>query len=243
MPVLGVAICLCTFLLSGLSLPFVFKERALVAAAPGGSAFSPKSQARVASLLPTAGLPAGTDLAALATAASLREGRGVLLGKCVQCHDLKTVIAKPRIPSDWVRTVERMGEKPTLGDELTLAEQHQVSAFLIAITPDLQKSAKAKREDQAAENQARTALAASEMPGAGDGDGGMPAVDPVKATETYEKLCSQCHELSDVTDEPPEDADEVDAVVARMVDNGLEASADDLGLVKWYLTETFVKKK
>jgi mono/diheme cytochrome c family protein len=239
MPVLGTLLVLCTFLMLGLSLPFVFKERALVAAAPGGSAFSEQSQARVARLLPMAGLPEGTDLASLSAADALRNGREVLLTKCVQCHDLKTAISKPRTPSDWYRTVKRMADKPTLGDAIEVIEQHEVSAFLIAITPDLQTSAAEKRAGEMEQMKTRQALDAP----AGELEGEAVAPDPAAARARYEMVCSQCHELSDVDENPPEDEEEIDDLVERMVDNGLEASAQDLDLVKWYLNDHFVNKQ
>ena len=244
MPVLGTGICLCTFLLCGLSLPFVYKERALVAAAPGGSAFSNKSQARVARLLPAAGFPEDVDLTPLATASSLRDGREVLLGKCVQCHDLKTIISKPRAPADWYRTVSRMAEKPTLGDEISDAEVNESTAFLIAITPDLQKSAKARRAARMAAAETKNSLAGPATPPGGDaGVPDAPNVDPAKAKEVYEEVCSGCHELSDVDGNPPEDEEEVDDLIERMVDNGMEVEdQDELTLVKWYLLETFANK-
>src|SRR5689334_6961041 len=79
MPYLGTAIMLGTVLLLGLSLPFVFQERALAKAAPGGDVTSDESRARVAQLLPTAGLPKEAPLAELSSADSLTSGREVLL--------------------------------------------------------------------------------------------------------------------------------------------------------------------
>ncbi len=243
MPVLGTALCGCTFLLCGLSLPFVYKERALVAAAPGGSAFSAESQTRVARLLPTAGFPETVDLAPLATADSLRDGREVLLGKCVQCHDLKTIISRPRMPSDWYRTVKRMADKPTLGDPITEGEINTSTAFLIAITPDLQRSAKAKRAEQMAEAETKHALSEVEGETGEAGAAAPPAqVDPAAAKTVYEEVCSGCHELSDVDENPPEDAEEVDDLIERMVDNGLEAEQKDLELTRWYMLKTFPKE-
>ena len=139
MPYLGTAILLCTVLLLGLSVPFVFRESALASAAPGGSAYSQKSLERVARLLPGAGLPETAPLNELATASQLRAGREVLLSNCVKCHDLRTVLLRPRSPSSWYRTVVRMAEKPALFSPIDKWQQWQVTAYLIAITPDLQR--------------------------------------------------------------------------------------------------------
>jgi mono/diheme cytochrome c family protein len=218
MPVLGVAMLLCTFLLTGLSVPFVLKERALAAAAVGGDVYSAENRARVARLLPEAGFPPEAPLAELSTEPALRDGREVLLSKCVECHDLKTVISKP-----------------PLGSVITEPDMYRVSAYLIAITPDLQRSAKKKREQVMAQAEARAAVEAPAAP--------APAFDHERARSTFEKVCSQCHELSDVDEEPPTSADEARALIARMVDeNGLEASKEELALVEGWLNEKYVKK-
>ena len=115
MPYLGTAIMLCTVVLIGLSLPFALRERVLAQ-----RAFSRASRARVAMLLPTGGLP-DAILAPLSTESELRLGREVLLGKCTACHDLKTILAKPRPPSDWWTTVARMADQPTLASRISTA--------------------------------------------------------------------------------------------------------------------------
>ncbi len=133
MPVLGTAILFCTVLLIGFSIPFVFKERALADAASGGDLFSEASLKRVSERLALADLPKEAPLNQLSTMSALEEGRQVLLSKCVRCHDLKTIIAKPRTPSNWTRTVLRMADKPTLFTPINPQEQWQAIAYLVAI--------------------------------------------------------------------------------------------------------------
>jgi mono/diheme cytochrome c family protein len=162
MPFLGVGLLLCTVLLSGLSLPFVVREQAV---ARNDQTFSPENRQRVRALLATAGLPPATDLDALSSPSHLRFGRKVLLEECTFCHDLRTAISRPRTPHDWVRTVERMAEKPTLGPRIADQEAHAVAAYLIAVTPELQRSAKAKRAEEMEKEEA--VQAAEEA----DGDG------------------------------------------------------------------------
>ena len=245
MPVLGTGILLCSFLLAGLSLPFAFKERALFAAAPGGSALSPQSQQRVAKLLPTAGMPESTDLKILASAESLSAGRDVLLADCVLCHDLKTIISRPRTPADWYHTVSRMVEKPTLGDPIDETEANQVTAFLVAITPDLQRSVKAKRAtDQRAQSMRE---AAHRDDGGGEGqDAGAaepaPSFPPDEASAVFEEVCALCHETSEVEENPPKTGDDVEKLIERMIGNGLLAEPADLEKVKWHLRETYVEE-
>ncbi|HUQ04646.1 MAG TPA: hypothetical protein VM261_19230 [Kofleriaceae bacterium] len=236
MPYLGTAIMLGTVVLLGLSLPYALHEEALAANAPGGGAFSKASQERVARLLPSAGMPSDAKLDELATASSLRAGRGVLTKKCVVCHDLKTILDQPRTPAGWYGVVERMGEKPTLVTALTDQDLERVTAYLIAITPDLQKSRRQRRDEELARAEAmREAVAA--MPA-------MNAIDLAKAKMTYEDACSQCHELADVDAAPPASADESTSLIRRMItENEAELSKDQIEECHAYLVAHFIDKK
>ena len=245
MPYLGTGIMLGTVLLIGLSVPFIFQEKALAASAPGGGVYSATNVERVTRLLPGAGLPQEASLDELSTETGLRRGRAVLLNNCVRCHDLKTILAKPRTPSGWFRTVTRMADKPALFDPITAEQQWQVTAYLVAITPDLQKSLKQIRS---MENEKKVALQASAKQSVmlkDDGGGsGMSAetIDQTKATETFMDVCSQCHELEDVYNSPPETAADIDPLMERMIENGWEAEEDEIRIVKWYLLKRFVDK-
>ncbi len=117
-------------------------------------------------LLATAGFPEGTDLDRLSGARELRHGRRVLLEECTFCHDLRTAISRPRTPADWVRTVQRMAEKPTLGPRIGPEEAHAAAAYLVAITPELQRSAKSKRAEDMEKEEA--VQAAADMNDEGD---------------------------------------------------------------------------
>ena len=169
MPYLGVAVLLCTTLLVVLSLPAAFREHSLAHGTPGGDPFGPQSLERVARQLPDADLPAGTDLKRLATADALKAGRWVLINRCTFCHDLKTVLDKPRPPATWGNVVQRMAEKPSLFGTISEQDQARVTAYLIAITPDLQRSAKQRRND---------AMPTEDDEGSGSGvDAGVPMTD------------------------------------------------------------------
>lgn len=271
MPFLGTAIMLGTIILIGLSLPYVLQERALAQSAPGGSVTSPQSLARVAALLPGAGLPKEADLKKLATADALTSGRHVLLDNCVKCHDLKTILAKPRTPSGWWSTVDRMSEKPALFAPMTETEMFEVTAYLVAITPDLQKASKQKREQEVARDEAMDQAMEEEgtpmpptptpptptppTPGAGSGSAAAPppppptakppapAVDLAKAKKVYEDVCSQCHDLSDVDAAPPKTAAESREMIQRMIkENDAEISKDQIKLIAAWLDAHFVKK-
>jgi mono/diheme cytochrome c family protein len=143
-PYLGCGLLWCTTMVVSLSVPFAFKESYWSQGAVGGSAFSVQNMERLRRLLPTAGFPQAAPLAELSQERQLRSGRKVLLTQCVTCHDLKTILMRPRTPADWVRTVERMANRQIF-DAIEEQQQWAVSAYLIAISPELQNSAKARR--------------------------------------------------------------------------------------------------
>jgi cytochrome c5 len=239
MPALGVGLLLCTVLLSGLSIPFALREFALASSAVGGGVYSLENRERVARLLPLAGLPEEAPVVELASLDALREGRNVLVRKCVECHDLKTILIRPRSPADWWKTVERMAVKPTFGAAMTERELWTVSAYLVAITRDIQRSVKVRKQAAAEHLETRDALRG--LVAAEGATAGTEAVDPARAQEAFETLCTQCHELSDVEAEQPSTSDGIDQLFQRMIDeNGMEATEEELRLVKWYMEERFV---
>jgi hypothetical protein len=76
--------------------------------------------------------------------------------------------------------------------------------------------------------------------------GEMPAAakaDPAAVKKTFEKVCSQCHELTDVDAKPPRTPADVDKVLMRMVENGLDESKETLEVVRAYLLETYVHSR
>ena len=218
MPVLGTLLLLCTIMLTTLSIPFAVREQVLSSQALGGHAASQENLARLVTLLPNAGFPDGTNLENLATQNALREGRSVLVTQCTVCHDMRTVLLRPRTPSDWWQTVKRMMDKPNPSGIITERQSQTVTAYLIAITPDLQVSAQEKRQAQTA-----TTTTSSGDPKA-----------------LFEKTCSQCH-AANLTDAHDFKTDPVNALVQRMVTNGLKASDADLETIRQYITATFVK--
>jgi len=250
MPYLGVILLLCTVLLCGLSIPFGLREFVLARSAGGAGVYSDESRARLATLLPLADFPENADLDEIGSRHGLREGRDVLVTKCVVCHDLKTILVQPRTPSNWWKTVERMAQKPSFDEPMTLGDQYLVTGYLIAISGDLQKSAKEKRlQDQAkvaaiAEvRQEANAVAAQNpaaVPGVAPAPLELPPFDAAEARTTYEKVCSQCHGLEDIDAKPPTSADEVKTLILRMIaENGLEASRSELDLVYLHMVSSF----
>ncbi|MCA9718855.1 MAG: hypothetical protein H6713_11300 [Myxococcales bacterium] len=238
MPVLGTMLLICTILLSGLSLPFAFREFALASTSDGGGVYSQENLERVARQLPRAGFPEKAPLEELATARALRAGRTVLVRKCVVCHDLKTILMRPRTPSNWVKTVERMAQKPSFTEPLTEPERWTSAVYLIAISPELQRSVKEKREQELAREKTEEAMLATVAETTA-----APAAkefDEPAAKKAYEVTCSECHELSDVDAAPPTTPKEVDALIQRMIlENEMKADKDTLAMVQWYMIKKF----
>lgn len=255
MPYLGTAIMLGTVILLGLSLPYVLQERALAQAAPGGDALSAPSRMRVAALLPSAELPSSAELVSLSTEKGLASGRAVLLDNCVKCHDLKTILAKPRTPSGWWNTVERMSEKPALFAPLSDQAMFEVTAYLIAITPDLQRSAKRRYQENAAREAAvdkalpeavptPPVVAAEIAPASANVAPTAAPIDLKKAKATYEAVCTQCHELSDIEAAPPKTAQDTRDMIERMIrENEAELTVEEITLCAAWLDATYVSKK
>lgn len=247
-PVLAVMLTASTIILSGLSVPFALQEVSLANSAVGGGVFSMENRQRVGKLLAQAEMPADAPLEQLASVQGLTAGREVLAGKCVVCHDLKTILVQPRTPSGWWRTVERMGDKPTFTEPMTEQELYVVTAYLVAISGDLQRSVKArkevedKRSSAVAEVKQEAKEVAKEAKATDDGD--LPPFDEAVAAKTYESLCSQCHELAEVDAHPPKTSEDVKNVIIRMIsENGMQAERSELDLVYLHMVKKYAGGK
>ncbi|HZY10603.1 MAG TPA: cytochrome c [Bacteroidota bacterium] len=236
-PFLGTGLFICTFLLVGLSVPFALKELYLHQRAVGGSAFSKENIERVKMLLPRAGFSSEVNLGELATVPALKQGRDVLLSKCVQCHDLRTVLIKPRTPDNWVQTVSRMAERSII-EPISEQEQWQVAAYLIAISPELQKGFQRKRQQEMQGKSLAEAVVSPMMLEVAL----TKNFDLADTKQTFEATCSQCHKLSNVDNAPPSSAKEASELVGRMVSNGLKATDEELQQIVFYLTKTYAKQ-
>jgi len=248
MPVLGASLLACTILLSGLSMPFAFREWSLASSAGGAGVYSAENLERLGKLLPQAELPPEVPLDELATPKALTAGREVLASKCVVCHDLKTILSQPRTPSGWWKTVERMASKPSFAAPLEDRELHVVTAYLIAISGDLQRSVKERRKEEAKRKDA-VADIKQDMQGVvatpdDTNTGDLPPFDDAVATKTYETLCSQCHDLADIDAKPPKTSEDVKNIIIRMLsDNGMEATKEQLDLVYLHMVKKYAGGK
>ena len=221
-PFLGVLLLICTGLLIGLSVPFVFKEQYMSRQA-FGSVLSPQNLDRLKTLLPRAGFPAEANVEKLASTQGLETGRRVLLSKCVQCHDLRTVLVRPKPPDVWLQTVNRMSDRAVIGKPIAQEERWYVAAYLVAISPDLQQALVVKREQEMENDAAIDAVRnlTTETP-----------VDLAASRKTFEAKCVQCHALPNISGS----RDEVKAIVTRMARNGLVATPDEFAQIVSYLS-------
>ena len=237
-PFLGTGLFVCTALLIGLSVPFTLYA-SYASHGLSGTPFSQEGIDRVKRLLPTAGFPKDVRLDQLATERNLRSGRIVLLSKCVQCHDLRTVLVRPRTPEVWVQTVHRMADRAVF-EPISDEEQQNVATYLIMISPDLQKSAQERRHQEISDEKSKAgselALNAMTLP-----ESATATVDLAKARKVFEATCSQCHKSEAIEKSPPATADDARNLVARMINNGLKASQEDLQQTLFYIIKTYPK--
>ncbi len=236
-PALGTVLLVCTVLLIGLSAPFAFHETYLRTTVLAGDLFGAENIARVHEHLATAGLEDQSELERFSSPESLQAGRVVLSTKCIECHDLRTVLARPRTPDAWRQTVRRMAERSSLFDPISEDEQWAVTSYLIAISPDLQRSARERRSQEQV-NQASKAAAEHLVEATAE----EPAsYDPQRAEQLFQGRCSLCHPVEMIEVAPPESADEARQLVARMVNNGMPGTEEELAQIVQYITHNYVR--
>ena len=190
---------------------------------------------RVQRILGNLELGEGVVKADLTTRSSLSNGRDILAGKCTTCHDLRTILAKPKTGKRWLDCVVRMAEKPAFGDPITAEDIPVVTAYLIAITPDIQQSR--KKLKAVAANQAEKAASVSS---ALAGDAPVAPADAAATKELYEEACAECHELDTVEDLATTNSPDLagwQSVIQRMVEEeGAELDGADAARIAQYLT-------
>ncbi len=116
-------------------------------------------------------------------------------------------------------------------------QQWQVTAYLTALSPQLQRSTQQLTDQQASQEAARQAARELADPAAAEGPYDAEQAQTLVATK-----CAQCHEPTLVADSPPESAEAARDLVARMVGEGMEATADELALIVECLQRTYVKQ-
>lgn len=235
-PILGVTLLICSMLLTFLALPFSLREVYLSGAVLDAAGMTNERITRVRAQLPKADIEDRDLIERLASEEGLETGRRVLTKKCTQCHDLRTVLVRPRTPMAWRQTVARMADRSTVLNPITASDELAVTAYLIAVSPTLQQTLKQRRALQRQGKLSSEALGRARRAVAQ----GSKTFDLEAARRTFETNCSQCHDPEQVTQNPPETFEGVVALVQRMVDNGLMASEEELDRIIYYLTETYV---
>ena len=216
-------------------LPFSLREVYLENTALGDAAMVESRIKRVRELLPTAGLTDSKLLGDISSKKGLVAGRRILTAKCVQCHDLRTVLARPRTPEAWRQTVSRMANRSTILNPITEDDQWFVTAYLIAVSPTLQETLKQRRRMEESRIKSQQNMqSAAKTRAAEDAN-----YDPVAAKDIFEQKCSQCHSPEQITQRPPATRSEVVSLVQRMVANGLAANETELNTIIRYLSDTY----
>lgn len=236
-PQLGTGLLIATAVLIGLSAPFAFQLTAMERASAAEGLLADDNLDRVRMLL------AQTELGEsasdeLASATSLMAGRDVLRGQCIECHDLRTVLARPRTPENWLQTVRRMADRSTFFNPLNEQQQQQVTAYLIAVSPQIQRSTQKLREQQAQREQSRQAVEAASAAATE----GREEFDSGQAQALFTEKCSKCHALSLVDQFPPASSPEARLLVERMVEEGLTGTQDELNLIIQYLNHAYAPR-
>ena len=229
-PQLGTSILVASIVLIGISVPPALRE-----AFARGGLFNEENRERVRTLLAQAGL----DMAqceSFASTSSLRAGQKILRQDCIECHDLRTVLARPRTPANWRQTVRRMVDRTMFDDRLSEDEQWQVTAYLIALSPQLQKSTQQFREQQDRRQDSKEAAQA-----VATGPSHADAYEPKAAKALFESKCAQCHPLSLVSLAKPDSKEKAHELVQRMVNEGMEATEHELAQIIQYITETYAR--
>ncbi|MBC8872205.1 MAG: rubredoxin [Planctomycetes bacterium] len=229
-PSLGTSVLVGSVVLIGISVPSAFRE-----ALATGTLFDKANQKRVRTLLAQIGSNelGEEECMRLSSTDSLRAGQRILRQECIDCHDLRTVLAKPRTPENWRQTVRRMADRTTALNPIEEGEQWQVTAYLIALSPQLQKSTRQLRDAQERHDQSQKAAMA-----VGAEETETAAYNPAAAKQLFESKCSQCHANTLVSESPPRSEEKARQLVASMVEEGLEATRDELAQIVRYLTET-----
>jgi mono/diheme cytochrome c family protein len=237
LPFLGTSLLICTALLIALSAPFAMRERYLRAAALSGNSLDPVNLERVRTLLSQAGFTEKDERERLTSPDGLERGQAVLTRKCVVCHDLRTVLVRPRTPDNWRAIVQRMAERSAQFDTITEVEQSQVTAYLIAIAPQLQRATRAKRTQSESADKSAQALQRAGALLAKIGATSSLA----DAKRIFQSKCSQCHDLKQIDDSPPKTDQQVRNLVSRMVGEGLSGTPEELAAIIWYLGTKYVR--
>lgn len=236
MPYYGFGLLLCTVILSTLSIPYAVQAHDF-----SGRTTDPANLERVQKLLAKVDFgEQEVDVEALTTAETFERGRQVLVKQCIVCHDMRTILAKPRTPQRWYDVSMRMLDKPSVFGEQLLAEDiPAVTAYLAAITPEIQKSTKQRRlEERAGEKNTDAMIDLAH----GADAVGNAKIDPAKGEALLQENCTACHELDENDNHGPDDIAGWRGVVASMVEEGAELDDQTANDIAIFLAQKYPAK-
>ena len=119
-------------------------------------------------------------------------------------------------------------------------EQLQVTAYLVAISPTLQRTVQLRRQEEMRAALTQAALNAASAASRVEEPSAV-ALDLVAAEAVFQRRCSQCHSPVLVQAKPPSSRADTEKLIARMVRNGLQASQEELTQIIGYLNATYTK--
>ena len=134
-----------------------------------------------------------------------------------------------------------------IGEPIHQEEEWTVSAYLIAITPDIQTSVREQRQEQMRADEAKAAAQIAtftmEMDIEVETDTAETGTyDAVEAQALFEDKCSQCHPTTDVEDYPPRSEEETIELIARMIEIGLYLEEEEIELISRYINENYLEQ-
>jgi cytochrome c5 len=236
LPSIGLGLLGSTLILAVFSIPFAVRAHDF------GDAMSPKNISRVKHVLTAIEFDPPVEVDRLVTEDAFELGMDVLTTKCVKCHDMRTILSKPRTGDSWYNVVVRMAKKPTIGDRFFDHEIPAVTAYLVAITPDIQESYRLKKKDARAHARVSAAVnaepAVSATPGRGPtGPLPPPAMSEEAGQELLNEKCVDCHEVAQLGEHGTDDKDGWAAVIKNMVDDeGAELTPEEAEKIISYLS-------
>jgi len=232
LPALGTALLLCTVVLIGLSVPFALQQWLQNGIGQSNEVYAEDNRDRVRELLREVGLEEEDRLNEYTSSRGLKAGERVLTGKCIQCHDLRTALIRPRTAQRWRSLVERMAKRSLSVDPITATEEWQVTAYLIAVSPRLQSARENQKEQQDDAQRCRNCLDRIHSDD-------LERFDRDKAAQLVQQKCTQCHGLDRLESAPPGSFEESKQLIGRMIDEGFTASEDEIRLIVFHLTRKY----
>lgn len=240
MPQIGMGILICTVLISALSIPHAVRGTGLIPLSLDAA-----NRERVARVLSDIKFKDAVPVDQLVSDAGLRRGREVLAKECVRCHDMRTILAKPRSGANWYRVIDRMLDKPSIFDKpLDPKDVPYVTAFMVSITPNIQESSKEKLASVGDAKIVESTMEANLNTGEGEErDVKAPDLSPADAKSLYQKRCIDCHMEKEVLDHGGDTEEGWAQVVRRMiVEQEMVISSIEAIQVAKYLAATYPMK-